>query len=91
MKAELLEQKEKHEREIRRLGRRALKERRNQEFLKELIETGVAEKLYDRLTADQWESIGKTIAKRARKEQKKAEACFSLARAKRREVTDGKN
>ncbi|MBA7554456.1 hypothetical protein ES705_47077 [subsurface metagenome] len=89
MRPELLEAQEKHDREIRRLGRKALKERQTQEWLKELIETGIAEKLYDGLTADRWESIGKTFARRAKKEQKRAEACFIFARAKRREVADG--
>jgi hypothetical protein len=89
MRAELLEAQEKHDREIRRLGRKALKERQNQEWLKELIATGIAERIYDGLTADQWESIGKTYARRARKEQKRAEACFVFAKSKRRrEVTD---
>ncbi|MBA7587343.1 hypothetical protein ES708_29372 [subsurface metagenome] len=91
VKAELLEQQEKHERETRRLGRRALKERQNEEWLKELQAAGIAEKLLDRLTADQLEAIGKTHARRARKEQKRAEICFTLVRAKRREVTNGKN
>ncbi len=92
MRAELLEKKEKHEREIRRLGRQALKERRTQEWLKELQATGIAEKLLDRLTADQLEAMGKTHARQARKEQKRADTCFTLARAKRRkEATDGKN
>ena len=91
MRLEQLEAKERYDREIRRLGRKALKERRNEQWLKELIETGVAEKLYDGLTADQWETIGKSFARRARKEQKRADACFIFARAKRREVTNGKN
>lgn len=88
MRAELLEAQEKHDREIRRLGRKALRERQTGEWLEEL---GVAEKLFDSLTADQLESIGKTYARRARKAQKTAEACFILARGKRREVTDEKN
>lgn len=92
MRAELLEAQEKHEREIRRLGKRALKERQYQEWLKELQATGIAEKLLDRLTADQLETIGKTHARQARKEQKRADVYFTLARAKRRkEATDGKN
>ena len=91
MRAELLEEQEQREREVRRLGRRALKERQNQEWLKELQAAGIAEKLLDRLTADQLEAIGKTHARQARKEQKRADTCFTLARAKRREVTNGKN
>ena len=91
MRAELLQQKEEREREVRRLGRKALNERQTQEWLKELQAVGIAEKLLDRLTADQLEAIGKTHARQARKEQKRADTCFILARAKRREVTNGKN
>ena len=92
MKADLLEAQEKHDREIRRLGRKALKERRNEEYLKELIATGVGEKLFEAISADTLESIGKTYARQARKAQKTAEACFLIARGKRRrEVTDGEN
>lgn len=90
MKSKLLEAQDKHDREIRRLGRKALKERQNDEWLKELIATGVGKKLLDHISADRLESMGKTFARRARKEQKKAEACFLMARCKRRrEVTDG--
>ena len=85
MKADLLEAQEKHNREIRRLGNRALKERRNEEYLKELIATGVGSKLLDDISADLLESIGKTYARQARKAQKRADACFILARGKRRE------
>ncbi|MBA7612583.1 hypothetical protein ES703_19819 [subsurface metagenome] len=91
MRAELLQQKEEREREVRRLGRKALNERQTQEWLKELQAAGIAEKLLDRLTAEQLESIGKTHARQARKEQKRADIYFTLARAKRREVTNGKN
>ncbi len=91
MRAELLQQQEEREREIRRLGRRALKERESQEWLKELQATGVGEKLLEAISADTLESIGKTYARSARKDQKRAEACFIMARAKRREVTNGKN
>ncbi|MBA7550445.1 hypothetical protein ES705_42961 [subsurface metagenome] len=91
MRAELLEKKEKSEREIRRLGRKALKERRNEEWLKELQATGVGEKLLEAISADTLDSIGKTYARQARKAQKTAEACFIMATAKRREATNGKN
>lgn len=84
IEAELLEKKEKAERQIRRLGRRALKERRYQEWLKELQAAGKAEEILDRLTADQLESMGKSYAREARKAQKNADACFILASGKRR-------
>ncbi len=89
MKAELLEAQEKHDREIRRLGRKALKERQNEEYLKELIATGIGEKLLDAISADTLETIGKKYAKQARKAQKMADGCFLMARVRRRrEVTD---
>ncbi|MBA7676906.1 hypothetical protein ES703_85151 [subsurface metagenome] len=90
MRAELLEAQEKHDREIRRLGRKALKDRQNEEWLKKLQATGVGEKLLEAISADTLESIGKNYARKAKKAQKTAEACFIMARGKRRRaVTDG--
>lgn len=87
MRAELLQKKEKTEREIRRLGRKALRERGYEEWLKELLANGTAEKIFNALTAEQLESMGKIYARRAKKAQKRADACFIVARAKRRERT----
>ena len=84
MRADLQEAKEKRDKEIRRLGNRALKEMRTDEWLKKLLTAGIGEKLLDDISPDVLESIGKNYARQARKAQKTADDCFLMAKVKRR-------
>ena len=88
MRTETLKAKEERRREIQRLGRRALRETQTEEFIKERLTLEAREKILDSLTADQLESMGTTLARRARKEQRRADACFILAKAQRRNDAD---
>ena len=88
MRAELLKAKEERRREIQRLGKRALRERQPEEFIKERLTLEAREKILDSLTADQLESMGKTFTRRSRKEQSRADACFILAKARRRRTAN---